>query len=186
MGTFKTFYHALLGNLVVALLVVLLLLMGTQIVLRYFFSSSLIWAEEVCRYLLVWVSFLAISIAYERGEIASVTMFRDTLSRKGALLLAIFANLAGVALLLTLIYYGVLYAQRLGRPPIPGLQFLISDLFGPGRAAPTMFWIYIALPVGLSLFALRLAIDVVHYARMIGTGESVEDLRARAEQGAVS
>ena len=181
MLTLKSVYERVLGHLLVVMLAALLLLMGTQIVLRYGFSSSLIWAEEICRYLLVWSSFLAVAVAYERGEIASVTMLRDALPRRGGLLLAIVANLLGIVLLGALVYYGYIYAQRLGAPPIPGMRFLMNDLFGPGAASPSMFWVYVALPVGLTLFAVRLAIDVFHYARMMTTGEHAGDLRDAAE-----
>ncbi|MEO3387939.1 TRAP transporter small permease [Mesorhizobium sp. CAU 1741] len=183
MSTLKTAYQHIVGNALVAILTALLLLMGTQIVLRYFFSSSLIWAEEICRYLLIWASFLAVTLAYERGEIASVTILRDALSRTGGLLLSILANLAGIALLVTLVYYGLVYAQRLGSPPIPGLQFLIGDVMGPGWAAPSMFWVYISLPFGLAIFAVRLAVDIVHYVGLILSGGHAGDLRAIHDQG---
>lgn len=170
-----------LSTILIWMLIVLLAVMTAQIVLRYGFSTSLIWAEEACRYLLIWVSFLAAMLAYERGEIASVPMLRDALPRRWGLVLAILANLAGIVLLAVLIRTGLDYAGRMGRAPIPALEFLLGDLFGPGVPVPRMFWVYVALPVGLTLFALRLAADIVLYARMIGSGGHARDLRDAGE-----
>lgn len=184
MLALRQFFDMAVSTILIWMLIVLLTVMTLQIVLRYGFSASLIWAEEVCRYLLVWVSFLAAVLAYERGEIASVTMVRDALPRTAGLALAIFANLCGIVLLAVLVWYGIIYATRLGSSSIPAMKFLLGDLFGPSAPVPTVWWIYIALPVGLALFAMRLAMDVVLYARMFATDESAADLRLTSESEA--
>ncbi|WP_187968918.1 TRAP transporter small permease [Aquibium microcysteis] len=170
-------FDAVVSRVVVWMLIVLLAVMTTQVVLRYGFSASLIWAEETSRYLLIWVSFLSVVLAYERGEIASVPMLRDALPRRAGLVLAMIANVCGIVLLAVLVWYGLVYANRLGSAPIPAMKFLLGDLFGPAFPTPTMYWVYVALPIGLTILALRLAVDVILYGRMIGTGEYAADLR---------
>lgn len=181
MIALRHFFDAVISRTLIWMLITLLAVMTVQIVLRYGFSSSLIWAEEVCRYLLIWVSFLAAMLAYERGEIASVPMLREALPRRAGLALAMLANACGIILLTVLVWYGLVYAGRMGSSPIPAMKFLLGDLFGPDFPAPTMYWVYIALPVGLALFALRLATDIVLYARMMATGEHAADLRDAGE-----
>lgn len=168
-----------LNALICAIIAVLLAIMVLQIVFRYGFNSSLIWAEEVCRYLLIWVSFLAAFAAYEKGEIASVTFARNLLPRKGRLVMAMACNALGLVLLAVLVVYGLRYADRIGSQPIPALGFLLTDLFGEGIRAPATFWVYIALPVGMALLAARLVADMVHYALMFSSGGEPDDLRAR-------
>jgi len=139
----------------------------------------------VCRYLLIWVSFLAAFAAYEKGEIAAVTFVRDLLPRKGRLMVAITCNALGLVLLTVLVVYGLRYADRIGSQPIPALGFLLEDLFGEGIRAPATFWVYLALPVGMALLAARLLVDLVHYALMFSSGGDPGDLRAPpAEQEA--
>ena len=181
MLAMRRFFDAVVSTILIWMLIVLLAVMTAQIVLRYGFSTSLIWAEEISRYLLVWVSFLAAVLAYERGEIASVPMLRDALPRKAGLWLAIFANALGIVLLCVLVWYGFIYADRLGSSPIPAMGFLLGDLFGAGFPVPTMYWVYIALPIGLALFALRLATDIVLYFQMMKTGGCAADLRDAGE-----
>ena len=162
----------------VALLVAaLLVIMVLQIVARYGFNASLIWAEEICRYLLIWASFLAAFAAYERGEIAAVTLFQDRLPRAAGLLCAALCNLLGLVFVVTLAWYGLRYAERIGSQPIPALGFLLTDLFGPQAVAPSMFWVYLALPVGMGLLGIRLAVDLVRHLLMLGSGGHAADMR---------
>ena len=161
-----------------ATIAVLLVIMTLQITFRYGFNASLIWAEEVCRHLLIWASFLACFAAYERGEIAAVTMLRDALPNRAGLALAILANILALALLVFLVIYGMSYAERIGSQPIPALGFIFNDL-GTGWPVPAMFWVYLALPVGMALLTLRFLVDIVHYAALLRTGGHAADLRAR-------
>lgn len=160
--------------LTVALIAVLLAVMGLQIVFRYVFNDSLIWAEELCRYLLIWVSFLACYAAYERGEIAAVTLFRDMLPRRAALAVAILCNLLGIALLAVIVWYGLIYAGRIGGQPVPAFGFLLDDLFGTGDLAPSFYWVYLGLPVGMALLALRMAVETAIIARGLGARGETE------------
>lgn len=177
MSRFAQIYTTALKWILVSLLACLLAIMGAQIVFRYGLNSSLIWAEESCRYLLIWASFIGIALAYERGEIAAVELLRDVLSRKAGLALSIIVNLAGAGLCAVLVYYGLRYASLAGTQPVPALRFIFTDLFGSEAGAPAMFWVYLALPVGMALLGLRLLVDVVAYARMFRTGDHARDLR---------
>ena len=177
----RLLYDGVVSTLLVWMLILLLAVMSLQVGLRYGLSISLIWAEEVCRYLLIWVSFLGVALAYERGEVASVPILRDALPRRAGLALAILANLLGIVLLVVLVRYGIIYAQRMGGGPIPAATFLLA---GTDLPVPRMVWVYAALPVGLAFFALRLLADVVIYLRMTAVpGARAGDLRAAGGEG---
>ena len=173
-------YRRTMRWLLIATLLALLTIMGLQIVFRYALNASLIWAEEVCRYLLIWVSFLACADAYERGEVAAVNLLRDSLPSRFGLMLAIAVNLLAIVLMAVLVIYGFSYADRVGSEPIPGVRFLLNDLFGSSALAPQMFWVYAALPIGLSLLMVRLMIDIVQYLRLFTRGGTASDLRLPA------
>ena len=179
---FLSLYVPVIKGLTVAMIVTLLVLMIIEVVLRYGFSTSLIWAEEACRYLLIWTSFLAAVLAYERGELANVEILRRRLPRRAGLAVAIAANILSVGLLAVLVYYGWVFASRVGGQPIPAMRFLLGDLFGPGFPVPRMFWVYVALPSGMALLAIRMTVDIFRYAMMFGTDERAEDLY-RAQSG---
>lgn len=158
------------------IMAVLLIIMTTQIVFRYGFNTSLIWAEEVCRHLLIWASFLGVVLAYERGEVASVTMARDRLPRRLGIACAIVANLVMLGFIGFLVQFGLAYAERVGSQPIPALGFIFRDLDLETRA-PSVYWVYVALPVGMALFAIRLLVDIGLYGALWRSGGHVADLR---------
>lgn len=166
-----------LKALLVALMVTLLTVMTAQVIMRYGFNSSLLWSEELCRYLLIWSSFLAMIFAYERGEIAALSILANALPRVPALVLAILGCMLSVAMCVALAYYGYIYAQLAGSQPVPALSFILEDLFGAAAPeAPHVFWIYVALPLGMSLLGLRIVADIVQYLRAWANGQSLQDL----------
>lgn len=163
--------RAAIGGALVAIVAALLALMTAQIVLRYGFNASLLWVEEICRYLLIWLTFLAAVFALERGEVAALSLLGEMLPPRPALALALVATLASAGLCLLLVRYGWIFAERAGSAPIPAFGFLFGDLFGPAApAAPTTFWVYVALPVGAGLMALRLIADAALLARALPAG----------------
>lgn len=176
-----------LGGAMVAIVAALLALMTAQIVLRYGFNASLLWVEEVCRYLLIWLTFIAAVFALERGEVAALSLLGEMLPPRPALVVAILATLASAAFCLLLARYGWIFAERAGGAPIPAFGFLFADLFGPAApAAPTTFWVYVALPFGAGLMALRLIADAVLLARALPAGLRPEAALARQGGGSAA
>lgn len=53
-----------------------------NILLRFFFKSSLFWSQEMTRYLVVWITYFGASLALLRGEHFQVTFFIDNLTEK--------------------------------------------------------------------------------------------------------
>ncbi len=177
MTAFHHAFRAGLKSLLVLLMATLLTVMTAQVIMRYGLNSSLLWSEELCRYLLIWASFLAMIFAYERGEIAALSILANALPRVPALLLAILGGLLSVAMCAALAYYGYIYADLAGSQPIPALSFILEDLFGAGAPeAPHVFWVYFALPVGMSLLGLRICVDIVLYAGALAAGKTLQDL----------
>ncbi len=163
----------------------LLVLMTAQIVMRYGFNSSLLWAEEMCRYMLIWLAFLGVAMSYERGEVAALTFVSNGLPQRGALVLAMFTTFLSMIMCLLLIWYGWRFANIAGGSQVPAMRFILTDIFGENAPeAPRIFWIYIALPVGFGLLALRLLADIVLCAKALGTGETLEQALLREQEAA--
>jgi len=53
----------------------ILLLTLTQVVLRYFFDSPLLWSEELSRLLVVWMTFIGAAVVCWQGRHLSVDVF---------------------------------------------------------------------------------------------------------------
>lgn len=59
------FYNQLEAHLLVCSLIFTVILVFFQVILRYVFSSSLSWSEELARYIFIWQIWLGTSVAKE-------------------------------------------------------------------------------------------------------------------------
>ena len=65
-------FRKFIDRLIVVLFTIQILVVFSQVVSRYVFNSSLTWAEEMARYLQVWVVLLAAAAAVRSGSHISV------------------------------------------------------------------------------------------------------------------
>jgi TRAP-type C4-dicarboxylate transport system permease small subunit len=82
IGRLSQFCAALerrLGHFVCFIFALMLLIGALQIANRYLLGTSLSWSEELQRYLLVWLVFLSIPLAYRHGRHIGVELVRDRL-----------------------------------------------------------------------------------------------------------
>lgn len=61
MGILRWLDKNLEEFLMVTFLVVMTCIMGVQVTMRYVFNNSLVWSEELTRYLFIWSAFISVS-----------------------------------------------------------------------------------------------------------------------------
>jgi TRAP-type C4-dicarboxylate transport system permease small subunit len=159
--------RALAGLSMAAIVVI----MVVQVIARYAFSS-LIWAEELCRYILIWQTFLFIGYAYHQGELVVLDLFSTRVSPRVYIALRILTAIPIAVFLGFIIRAGIANALRFSEQMIPALNFIGMSLTGEELRVP-IFWVYVAVPVGcgvlLAHFLGRLAYD----AWCVATGRPV-------------
>lgn len=140
---------------------------SVQVFYRYFLSSPLVWAEEICRYLLIWMCFLFAGAAFQRGEVAAIELLTSALPRGLRALVMVPAYLLTAGFLAALVYYGWIYAEENRVQAIPAVDLVWRSLVGRDSGL-SIFWVYLAVPVGCAILALHfltsavlLAIDAV-------------------------
>lgn len=127
---------ALATALACAMLVVAACLGLWQIITRFIIQQPAEWTEVLIRFSLIWMVFLGIAQAFRIGAMVSVdVLYRWSGPRRRRVLDAVVA-LAALVLVAVIIGVGWQYAQR-GR-----VQTVI------GLEGVSMFWAYLALPVG--------------------------------------
>ncbi|MDQ4059804.1 MAG: TRAP transporter small permease, partial [Pseudomonadota bacterium] len=62
-----------------AMMALMVALVFANVVSRYLFNRSFIWAEELSQYLMVWVTFLGAGLALRQGRHVAVEMLQDAL-----------------------------------------------------------------------------------------------------------
>ena len=145
----------------------IVVLMVAQVAARYVFDSSIIWAEELCRYILIWQTFLLIGVAYHQGELVALDLMSVRMSRGGLLLLRLVVSLPVWMFLWLMAKYGWIHAIRFTGQSIPAIDFIWQSLTGRAAGVP-VFWVYVAVPVGCALLLVhvvgRYAFDLWMFA----------------------
>ena len=107
-----------------------------QVIMRFVLEIPAEWTEVLIRFSLVWMVFMGIPYAFRVGAMVSVDVLARLVSPIGTRILSFFTCVAALTLVLVIIWWGWDYATR-GR-----MQSVI------GLEGVTMFWAYLALPVG--------------------------------------
>jgi TRAP-type C4-dicarboxylate transport system permease small subunit len=151
----ETFEKALMRlnrGALVLLLAAMAIIIFANVVLRYTTSQSIEWAEEVARYLMVWLTFLGAGPVLRYGGHIAVDNLQDSLPPRAAVALrAVIAALL-FAFFGFMVWFGVLYVQRAQFQMTPTTQI-------------SMGWVYAAMPVGGLLLMLHFALVLKPYLR---------------------
>ena len=127
-------FAALLGAC--AMLVIAASLGMFQIVTRFVLEQPAEWTEVLIRFSLIWMVFLAIPSAFRQGAMVSVDVLYRWSPPRIRRVLDYVVALAALALIGVIIWWGWDYAQRGGVQSMAGLESV------------SMFWAYLAMPVG--------------------------------------
>jgi TRAP-type C4-dicarboxylate transport system permease small subunit len=137
--TFLTIEHYTTGfaMLVACAMMALAASLGLfQIVMRFVFEEPAEWTEVLIRFSLIWMVFMGIPAAFRLGAMVSVDVVYRWSPPRIKRALDWFVSAAALTLILIIIWWGWDYAQRGSVQTVIGLENV------------TMFWAYLALPVG--------------------------------------
>ena len=133
-----------------ALLATSCTLVFANVVLRYGFGMSLAWAEEVSRYMMIWLSFLGAGLALREGAHIAVETLPDSLSPALARVVRGLVVLLMAAFLALILWLGWQYAQFAMMQRTPVLRLPVG-------------YIYLAIPVGMALMLIHLLLVARRY-----------------------
>lgn len=134
------FERAILAVMLFAMVVIL----AAQVVFRYIIGSPLVWSEEVARYLLVWCTFIGVSLAVREGRNISVDLLPVICGTRWLRVFTVLALLGSALFFALMVWYSVPVTQRIAKI---------------GQASPglgiQMWLVYAAVPVGMGMALLR-------------------------------
>jgi len=150
--------------IIFVMMAVMTTLVFVNVVARYVFNFSIIWAEEVSQYLMIWIAYLGAGLALREGRHVAVEMLQDRLP--GMLGRRVRMVVGG----LVLVFLGVV--------TMLGIQFVVfvwnqeTPVLNISLGIPSL-----AIPVGTLLFAMHLLIMFRNYVgRQYAPGHVLEDL----------
>ena len=125
-----------------------------QVIMRYVFSNSLSWSEELARYLFVWQTWLATGYAVKRRRHLRITTLVDKTSGRKRLLIEMIV----LAIWFAFTVFLCVYSAR-----------LCTMIYGQGQVSTAMripMWIpYMGVPVGTAYLAIQLVCESIRFYR---------------------
>nr|WP_217908889.1 TRAP transporter small permease [Halomonas maris] len=118
-----------------------------QIVSRVLFTA-VGWTEEVARFLLVWITFLAGTLAFQRGRHIAVTFVVDALPGRLRQIARIAALLIVLAFMITLIVIGYRYMQ-------------VQSFQKSASLRLSMTYVYAVMPICAAIMAWYALVDII-------------------------
>ncbi|TWG65588.1 MULTISPECIES: TRAP transporter small permease [unclassified Aminobacter] len=137
----------------------LILLLGAMscivfanVTLRYTTNYSIYWAEEVARYMMIWLTFLGAGLTLRYGGHVAITNLMEIMPTQKQRLLRGFIVICLIAFFAVMIWVGYGYAMR--------MRFQMT----PATRIPFAY-VYAAMPVGFALLIIHLLLVVRSYVR---------------------
>ncbi|MEO6244829.1 MAG: TRAP transporter small permease [Opitutaceae bacterium] len=100
--------------LIIVLFAAIVLVGGLQVLCRYAFNASLSWSEELQRYGLIWIVFLALVVGYRRGAHIGMGLFLEKMPRAVQRPMGWFIDLLWLGLGAAMVFFTVGYASAAG------------------------------------------------------------------------
>ena len=125
-----------------------------QIVTRFVLEQPAEWTEVIIRFSLIWMVFLGIPMAFRQGAMISVDALYRAVPTHIKRVLDLIVALAALVLMTIILWWGYDYAVRGSVQSMAGLETL------------SMFWAYIALPVGAVFSIIAIVANYLDPRRM--------------------
>jgi TRAP-type C4-dicarboxylate transport system permease small subunit len=125
-------------------------LIFAQVVMRYVFSNSLSWSEELARYLFVWQIWIGVSYAARNRSHLRITMAKERLGPRSQEALEAIVTMVWIGFALFIAIRGISLVMKTGR----------FNQKSPALHLPMMY-AHLAVPTGCLLMAARLVENAV-------------------------
>lgn len=112
METFERAFVAVNRWALILLLAAMACIVFANVALRYLTNDSLVWAEEVARHLMIWLTFLGAGPVLRYGGHIAVENLQDALPRAGGIAMRAVVAALLFAFFGFMVWYGWLYMQR--------------------------------------------------------------------------
>lgn len=158
---------------VVATMALMTLLVFVQVIMRYVFSSSLSWSEELARFIFLWVSWVGASYAVKERTHFRVEMFANLFRNSQRKYFELLILSIWFAFALIMAYLGtelVLFLMETGQT-------------SAAMEVP-MSWVYASVPTGCALMSLRLVMEILKVFSNADTTNS-PDLISKSKEGTI-
>ena len=140
----------------VLFLMLMVVIIFMQVFTRFVFSFSFRWAEELGRYLVIWMVFLAGCSALRKGQLVGIKFVVEKMPKKYKVLIELISNILILFFLFIMTSFGTQLVQfNLARKQLsPALRIPIG-------------WIYLAIPTSGIIMIIFISYDLLFKIRSV-------------------
>lgn len=135
--------------LIVVLMIAVISVTGAQVFRRYVIGSSIIWSEEMARYLLVWITYLGAVLGLRTNAHLGLDFFRNLLPKRIRKWVVLLTHSLSVFFLYYLCKYGIVIS----------LNNLARNQISPALGWQ-MGYVYLAIPIG-AFFMILVLVEAI-------------------------
>lgn len=118
----------------------------TNVVARYAFDASLVWATELTIFLFLWSVFFGAAYCFKKDAHIAVTVVLDVVSSRTAKVMLLLSHLVTIVFLVAVSYFGIEYITEVVIP----LDERSIDLWDM-----PMWIVYLVIPISFAFAAYR-------------------------------
>jgi TRAP-type C4-dicarboxylate transport system permease small subunit len=142
LSTFDRAFVRVNRWVLIVILAAMAVMVFANVVLRFTTSHSILWVEEVSRYLMIWLTFLGSGVVLRYGAHIGIDTLQERFPRAApAVRLIIFVLLIGF--FAAMVWLGMRYAMLTWGQTTPVLEIPIGA-------------VYLAMPIGFALMIIHL------------------------------
>ena len=134
----------------ILMLAAMSVLIFANVLMRYLTRESIVWAEEVARHLMIWMTFIGAGPVLRAGGHIAIENLQDNLPRPMAILLRVVVALLLYAFFIFMIWYGIEYMER--------TQYQLT-----AATQISFAWVYAAMPIGGVLLIIHWTLIIRDY-----------------------
>lgn len=138
--------------LLILLMAAMSIIVFANVCLRYLTNDSIVWAEEVARHMMIWMTFLGSGLVLRFGGHVAIDNLHAMIGGKAGRILRTLICLLLIAFFCSMIWkgWGYVMAMRFQTTPATGIPFA---------------YIYAAIPVGFLFMLIHLLLVMRAYVR---------------------
>ena len=144
-------------SILIILSIITVIIVFLQVVMRTVFNSSLVWSEELARYLFIWLIYIGVAYGVKKNRHISVEVVTYILGRKGNWILSIIANILFLIFAILICYLSFNVTMSVNR-------------MSPAMSIP-MSLVYAAPFVGMLLTSIRIVQKLIDDRKTYKEGE---------------
>jgi TRAP-type C4-dicarboxylate transport system permease small subunit len=130
---------------------IMIILISIQIFLRYLFNYSIVWSEELARYLFIWQIYLGASLGIKNDAHLKVDVIYMIFPKKTHKYIQIFSNVIFLTFTLIIVGQGIILLYNM---------FYFGKQLTPSLQIP-MVAVYTIIPFSALLMSIRLLQRIV-------------------------